>query len=44
MDRVLVIDDDEETRTPVKRMLVRVGHQVEEAQTEGQKSESPTQK
>ncbi len=31
MARVLVIDDDEETRTLVKRMLVGVGHQVEEA-------------
>ncbi len=31
MARVLVIDDDEETRTLVKRMLDGVGHQVEEA-------------
>ena len=44
MARALVIDDDEETRTLVKRMLVGVGHQVEEAQTEAQKSESPTRK
>ncbi len=31
MARVLVIDDDEETRTLVKRMLVGEGHQIEEA-------------
>ncbi len=31
MARVLVIDDDEEIRTLVKRMLVGEGHQVEEA-------------
>ena len=31
MARVLVIDDDEETRTLVKRMLAGEGHQVEEA-------------
>ena len=31
MARVLVIDDDEEIRTLVRRMLVGVGHQVEEA-------------
>lgn len=31
MARVLVIDDDEEQRTLVRAMLVRVGHRVEEA-------------
>lgn len=31
MARVLVIDDDEEHRTLMKAMLVRVGHRVEEA-------------
>jgi CheY-like chemotaxis protein len=31
MARVLVIDDDEEHRTLIKAMLVRVGHRVEEA-------------
>ena len=31
MARVLVIDDDEMARTLVKRILVGVGHQVEEA-------------
>ena len=31
MARVLVIDDDEVTRTLVKRMLAGEGHQVEEA-------------
>ncbi len=31
MARVLVIDDDEMTRTLVKRMLAGEGHQVEEA-------------
>ena len=31
MARVLVIDDDEESRTLMKAMLTGVGHQVEEA-------------
>lgn len=31
MARVLVIEDDEEQRTLIKAMLVRVGHRVEEA-------------
>ena len=31
MARVLVIDDDEETRTLVKHILVGAGHEVEEA-------------
>lgn len=31
MARVLVIDDDEETRTLARAMLVGVGHEVEEA-------------
>ena len=31
MARVLVIDDDEESRTLMKAMLVGVGHEVEEA-------------
>jgi len=35
MARVLVIDDDEDLRTIVKAMLVRVGHRVEEASDGG---------
>lgn len=36
MARVLVIDDDEETRTLAKAMLKGVGHEVEEAPDGGQ--------